>query len=422
MQKETIAVHGGYNNKEGWGTMSVPVAQTTAYAFRDAEHAANLFALQELGPIYTRLNNPTTDVLEQRIAQLENGAGALCVSSGQSAIFYAIANVAEAGDNILISDKLYGGAVTLLTHTIKRFGIEAKVFKSADASDLEEQIDENTKAIFFESLSNPQIAIADVEKIVEIAKRNGVLTICDNTVASAALFNPISWGVDVVVHSTSKYTNGQGTAIGGVIVERDGLAEFFKQNSKRYYHFVEPDASYHGLVYVDVPLPNFTLRARLALLRDIGAAQSPHNSWLLLQTIETLGLRVDKHSDNALEVAKFLESHPKVKSVNYPGLESSADYAKAQKYFKDGKASGLISFEAQSFEDAKAVIDAAKLFSVVVNIGDSKSLIVHPASTTHSQMNEQELNEAGINPTTVRLSIGLENPNDLIEDLEKALG
>lgn len=421
MQKETIAVHGGYNNKEGWGTMSVPVAQTTAYAFRDAEHAANLFALKELGPIYTRLNNPTTDVLEQRFAQLEGGAGALCVSSGQSAIFYAIANVAEAGDNILISDKLYGGAVTLLTHTIKRFGISAKIFKSADASNLEEQIDENTKAIFFESLSNPQIAIADVEAIVEIAKRNGVLTICDNTVASAALFNPIKWGVDVVVHSTSKYTNGQGTAIGGIIVERDNLAEFFKQNSKRYYHFNEPDASYHGLVYTDVPLPNFTLRARLALLRDIGAAQSPHNSWLLLQTIETLGLRVDRHSNSALEVAKFLESNPKVKSVNYPGLESNDDYAKAQKYFKDGKASGLISFELESFEDAKAVIDNAKLFSVVVNIGDSKSLIVHPASTTHSQMTEEELNAAGVNPTTVRLSIGLEDPIDLIADLEQAL-
>lgn len=421
MQKETIAVHGGYNNKEGWGTMSVPIAQTTAFAFRDAEHAANLFALKELGSIYTRLTNPTTDVLEQRIAQLENGAAAICVSSGQSAIFYAIANVAEAGDNILISDKLYGGAVTLLTHTIKRFGITAKVFKSEDASDLEEQIDENTKAIFFESLSNPQIAVADVEKIVEVAQRNGVLTICDNTVATAALFNPISWGVDVVVHSTSKYTNGQGTAIGGVIVERDGLAGFFKENSKRYYHFVEPDASYHGLVYVDVPLPNFCLRIRLNLLRDIGATQSPHNSWLLLQTIETLALRVDKHSDNALEIAKFLESHSKVKSVNYPGLESNSNYAKAQKYFKDGKASGLISFEVDSYDEAKAVIDSAKLFSVVVNIGDSKSLIVHPASTTHSQMNEEELANAGINSTTVRLSIGLENTTDLIEDLTQAL-
>ncbi len=421
MQKETIAVHGGYNNKEGYGTMSVPIAQTTAYAFRDAEHAANLFALKELGSIYTRLTNPTTDVLEQRYAQLEGGAGALCVASGQAAIFYSIANVAQAGDNILISDKLYGGAVTLLTHTIKRFGIDAKIFKSEDASNLEEQIDKNTKAIFFESLSNPQIAIADIEKIVEIAKRNGVLTICDNTVASAALFNPLSWGVDIVLHSTSKYTNGQGTAIGGIIIEREGLSEFFKENGTRYAHFIEPDESYHGLVYTDVPLPNFTLRARLALLRDIGASQSPHNSWLLLQTIETLDIRMQKHSNSALEVAKFLESHPKVKSVNYPGLESSKDYAKAQKYFKDGKASGLISFEMNSFEEAKKVIDSAKLFSVVVNIGDSKSLIVHPASTTHSQMSEVELKKAGVNPTTVRLSIGLENPIDLKLDLKQAL-
>lgn len=421
MQKETIAIHAGYNKKQGNGEMAVPISQTTAYAFRDSEHAANLFALKELGPIYTRLTNPTTDVLEQRFAALEGGAAAICVSSGQAAIFYAIANVAEAGDNIIISDKLYGGAVTLLTHTIKRFGISAKVFKSDDASNLEELIDDKTKAIFFESLSNPQIAITDVEKVVEIAKKHGVLTICDNTVASAALFNPIAWGVDVVVHSTSKYTNGQGTAIGGIIVERDGLAEFFKANAKRYYHFVEPDASYHGLVYVNIPLPNFCLRIRLNLLRDIGATQSPHNSWLLIQTLETLGLRVDKHSDNALVVAKFLESHPKVKSVNYPGLESNKYYAKAQKYFKDGKASGLISFDVESFEEAKKVIDSVKLFSVVVNIGDSKSLITHPASTTHSQMSPEELVKAGVNPVTVRLSIGLENTADLIEDLNQAL-
>jgi O-acetylhomoserine (thiol)-lyase len=421
MHNETIAVHGGYNNKEGYGSMNVPIAQTTAYAFRDSEHAANLFALKELGPIYTRLTNPTTDVLEQRFAQLEGGAGAICVASGQSAIFYAIANVAEAGDNILISDKLYGGAVTLLTHTIKRFGITAKVFKSDDASNLEEQIDEKTKAIFFESLSNPQIAIADVEAIVDIAKRNGVLTICDNTVASAELFNPIKWGVDVVVHSTSKYTNGQGSAIGGIIIERDGLADFFKENSQRYYHFTSPDESYHGLVYTEVPLPNFTLRIRLALLRDIGASQSPHNSWLLLQTIETLDIRMEKHSNSSLEIAKFLEAHPKVKAINYPGLESNPYYEKAQKYFKGGKASGLISFEAESFEAAKAVIDSVKLFSVVVNIGDSKSLVTHPASTTHSQMSEADLLKSGINPTTVRLSIGLENPADLIVDLEQAL-
>ena len=421
MQKETIAIHAGYNKKQGNGEMAVPISQTTAYAFRDSEHAANLFALKELGPIYTRLTNPTTDVLEQRFAALEGGAAAICVSSGQAAIFYAVSNVAEAGDNIIISDKLYGGAITLLTYTLKRFGISAKVFKSDDASNLEELIDNKTKAIFFESLSNPQIAIADVEKIVEIAKRHGVLTICDNTVASAALFNPISWGIDVVVHSTSKYTNGQGTTIGGIIVERDGLAEFFKANENRYSHFTTPDESYHGLVYTDVPLPNFCLRVRLSLLRDIGATQSPHNSWLLIQTLETLGLRVDKHSDNALEVAKFLESHPKVKAVNYPGLKSNKYYDKAQKYFKGGKASGLISFDVESFEEAKRIIDSVKLFSVVVNIGDSKSLITHPASTTHSQMSPEELVKVGVNPVTVRLSIGLENPVDLIEDLNQAL-
>lgn len=420
MHKETIAIHAGYDNKEGYGTMSVPISQTTAYAFRDSEHAANLFALKELGPIYTRLTNPTTDVLEKRFAELEGGAAAICVASGQSAIFYAIANVAEAGDNIIISDKLYGGAVTLLTHTIKRFGITAKVFKSADASNLESLIDDKTKAIFFESLSNPQIAITDVEKVVEIAQKHGVLTVCDNTVATAALFNPIKWGVDIVVHSTSKYTNGQGSAIGGIIVERDGLNEFFK-TSKRYYHFNTPDESYHGLVYTDVPLPNFCLRIRLALLRDIGASQSPFNSWLLLQGLETLAIRMERVSKSTLEIAKFLEAHPKVKAVAYPGLEKNSEHTRAKKYFKEGQSSGLVSFEAQSFEEAKKIIDSAKLFSVVVNIGDSKSLIVHPASTTHSQMSSEELIKAGVNPATVRLSIGLEDPKDLIADLTQAL-
>jgi len=421
MQNETIAIHTGYNKKQGNGEMSVPISQTTAYAFRDSEHAANLFALKELGPIYTRLNNPTTDILEQRFAALEGGAAAICTSSGQAASFYAIANVAEAGDNIIISDKLYGGSVTLFAYTMKRFGITAKVFKSEDASDLESLIDDKTKAIYFESLSNPQIAIADVEKIALIGKKHGVITICDNTVASAALFNPIKWGIDVVIHSTSKYTSGQGTALGGIVVERAGLAEFFKANENRYSHFTTPDESYHGLVYTDVPLPNFCLRIRLSLLRDIGAVPAPFNSWLLIQSLETLSLRVDKHSDNALEVAKFLESHPKVKSVNYPGLKSNKYYDKAQKYFKGGKSSGLISFDVGSFEEAKKVIDSAKLFSVVVNIGDSKSLIVHPASTTHSQMSPEDLIKAGVNPVTIRLSIGLENTIDLIEDLNQAL-
>ena len=421
MEKETIALHAGYDTKQGFGTMSVPIYQSTAYAFRDAEHAADLFALKELGPIYSRLTNPTNDILEARFAELEGGAAAIAVASGAAAVFYAIANVAEAGDNIIISDKLYGGTATLATYTLKRFGIEARVFKSSDASDLEGLIDEKTKAIFFESLSNPQIAITDIDAVVSIAKKHGVLTICDNTVATAILCNPIAFGVDVVVHSTSKYTNGQGTALGGIVVEREGLNEFFK-DSKRYYHFNTPDVSYHGLVYTDVPLPNFTLRIRLSLLRDIGAAQSAFNGWLFIQGLETLALRIEKHSDNALEIAKFLEAHPKVKAVNYPGLESHSDYKKAQKYFKEGKASGLISFEVGSFEEAKRIINSVELFSIVVNIGDSKSLIVHPASTTHSQMSEDELKVAGINPTTIRLSIGLEHTSDLIKDLQRALG
>lgn len=421
MQKDTIAIHTGYDKKGGNTEVAVPISQTTAFAFRDSEHAANLFSLKELGPIYTRLTNPTSDILEQRYAQLENGAAAITTSSGASAIFYAIANVAEAGDNILISDKLYGGSVTLFHFTLKRFGITVKVFNSDDASNLEEQIDDKTKAIFFESLSNPQIAIPEIEKIVEIAKKYGVITICDNTVATATLFNPISWGVDVVVHSTSKYTSGNGTALGGVIIERENLAEFFTKNSARYPHFTTPDESYHGLVYTQVPLPNFCLRVRLSLLRDIGATPAPFNSWLLIQSLETLSLRVEKHSNNALKVAEFLQSHPKVKSVNYPGLKGDKYYAKAQKYFKDGLASGLISFEVSSFEEAKKVIDSVKLFSVVVNIGDSKSLITHPASTTHSQLSENELKEAGVNPVTIRLSIGLEDTVDLIEDLNQAL-
>lgn len=421
MNFETKALHSGYDIHASFGEMSVPIAQTTAYAFRDSTHAANLFALKELGPIYTRLTNPTTDILEKRFADVENGVASLCVSSGQAAIFYAIANVAQAGDNVIISDKLYGGAVTLLTHTIKRFGITAKVFSSSDAGDLESLIDENTKAIYFEALSNPQVAIADIEAITDIAKKHGVLTICDNTVISAALFHPIDWGVDIVVHSTSKYTNGQGTTIGGVIIERDGLLEFFK-NSSRYSDFNTPDESYHGLIYTDIGLPPFTLRARLALLRDIGAAQSPFNSWLLIQGLETLSIRMEKHSQTAQKIADFLQSHPKIKSVNYPGLANNQDHDKAQKYFKDGLCSGLLSFEATSFEAAKQIINSVELFRVVVNIGDSKSLITHPASTTHSQMTAQELADAKINQTTVRLSIGLEDSNDLIEDLKKAIG
>ncbi len=419
MKEQTLALHHGYH-KDEYKTMAVPVYQTTAYDFETAERAANLFALKELGPIYTRLNNPTTEVLENRIAALEKGAAAIATSSGQAAIFYAVANLAEAGDNILVAKKIYGGATTLLTHTIKRFGIEARLFESDDASDLESQIDEKTKAIFFESLSNPHISIADVDTIVEIAQRHGVITICDNTVATPIIFNPIEHGVDVVVHSASKYINGQGTAIGGLIVESEELNEKLKGNEK-YPQFNEPDESYHGLVYADLPFPIFTLRVRLSLIRDIGAAPAPFNSWLHIQGLETLAIRIKEHSANALKIARFLESHPKVKKVNYPGLESDTNHEKAKKYFKDTMASGLVSFEVESLEFAKHILDNTKLFSVVVNIGDSKSIITHPASTTHQQLSAEELEKTGVTPGLVRLSVGLEAADDLIEDLEQAM-
>jgi O-acetylhomoserine (thiol)-lyase len=420
MTQETLALHHGYD-KRGFGTMSVPIYQTTAYDFETAEHAANLFALKELGPIYTRLNNPTTDVLEARIAALENGEAAIATASGQAAIFCAIANLAAVGDNIIVAKKVYGGSTTLLTHTLKRFGIKAKVFESDHAGDLEALIDENTKAIFFEALSNPQIAIPNIEKIVSIAQKHNIITVCDNTVATPILFQPLNHGVDVSVHSASKYICGQGSALGGLIVEAKGLNAKLIGNP-RYPHFNEPDESYHGLVYAQLPFPIFSLRVRLSLIRDIGATISPYNSWLLIQGLETLSLRIKEHSRNAYKVASFLKSHTKVKHVSYPALESDALHARAKQYFKDGLTSGLLSFEVEGLEFAKHILNTTKLFSVVVNIGDSKSIITHPASTTHQQLSHEELELSGIKEGVIRLSIGLENTDDLIEDLKAALG
>lgn len=420
MNQETLALHYGYD-KQHFGTMSVPVYQTTAYDFGSAETAANRFALKELGPIYTRLNNPTTDVLESRIAAVEGGEAAIAAATGQAAIFYAIANLAEAGDNIIVAKKVYGGSTTLLTHTLKRFGIEGRVFESDHADDLESLIDDKTKAIFFESLSNPQIAIPNIEKIVTVANKYNIVSVCDNTVATPILFQPLLNGIDVSVHSASKYINGQGSALGGLVIERKGLNEKLRGNL-RYAHFNEPDESYHGLVYADLPFPMFSLRIRLSLIRDIGATLSPYNSWLLIQGLETLALRVKEHSSNAYKVAAFLKAHPKVKNVSYPGLESDPLHARAKQYFKDAQTSGLLSFEVEGLEFAKHILNTTKLFSVVVNIGDSKSIITHPASTTHQQLSKDELEKAGIKEGVIRLSIGLENADDLIDDLKSALG
>ena len=418
MQEQTLAIHAGYE-KDAQGTMAAPIYQTTAYEFRDTQHAANLFALKELGNIYTRLMNPTTDVFEKRFNALEHGGGAVGTASGMAAIFYAIANVAEAGDNIIVAKQVYGGTTTLTGHTIKRFGIETRYFNVNNPAEIEALVDEKTKIILFESITNPSIDVADFKAIVAIAEKYNIITCVDNTVATPIYCKPLTLGCDVVVHSASKYTTGQGLAIGGIVIERENLVEKIKDNP-RYAHFNEPDESYHGLIYSDLPLPLFTLRIRLALLRDLGATPSPFNSWLYIQGLETLPLRMKQHSSSALKIAKYLESHPKVKKVNYPGLKSNSNYALAQKYFPKGQ-SGLLSFEVETKEEAQAIADATDIFKVVVNIGDSKSIITHPASTTHQQLSAQELIDAGIPAGLIRLSVGLEDTEDLIADLEKAL-
>jgi len=419
MHEQTLAIHAGYE-KDAQGTMAVPIYMTTAYEFRDTEHAANLFALKELGNIYTRLMNPTTDVFEKRFAALEGGVAAIGTASGMAAIFYAIANVAEAGDNIIVAKQVYGGTTTLTGHTIKRFGIETRYFDVRNPAEIEALVDDRTKIILFESITNPSIDVADFDAIVAIADKHNILTCVDNTVGTPILCKPLEHGIDLSVHSASKYTTGQGLAIGGVIVERHNLVEKIKGNA-RYSHFNEPDESYHGLVYSDLPLPLFTLRVRLALLRDLGAAPSPFNSWLYIQGLETLPLRMRQHSSSALAIAEFLEAHPKVEKVNYPGLKSDANYELGQKYFKGGH-SGLLSFEVADKETAQKIADSTDIFSLVVNIGDSKSIITHPASTTHQQLSAGELIEAGVPGGLVRLSVGLEDTQDLIEDLVKALG
>ncbi len=419
MHEQTLAIHAGYD-KDAMGTMAVPIYQTTAYEFRDTEHAANLFALKELGNIYTRLMNPTSDVFEKRFAAVEGGLAGIATASGMAAIFYAIANVAEAGDNIIVAKQVYGGTTTLTGHTIKRFGIETRYFDVRNPSEIEALVDDKSKIILFESITNPSIDVADFDAIVAIANKHNILTCVDNTVGTPILCKPFAHGVDLTVHSTSKYTTGQGVALGGMMVERHDLVEKIKGNP-RYAHFNDPDESYHGLVYSDLPLPLFTLRVRLALMRDLGATPAPFNSWLNIQGLETLPLRMKQHSSSALAIAEFLEAHPKVSKVNYPGLKSDANYELGQKYFKGGH-SGLLSFEVADKETAQKIADGTDIFAVVVNIGDSKSIITHPASTTHQQLSDKELIEAGIPAGLVRLSVGLEDTQDLIDDLTKALG
>jgi len=389
---------------------------TTAYEYEDTDHAARLFNLEEEGNIYTRIGNPTTRVFEKRIAVLERGIDALAVASGMGAVFYSIANLVRNGDNIVISSKLYGGSITLSTQTLKQFGISAKYFDSQDADSLKSAIDENTKAILFESIANPALSVADFDSIVKIANDAGLVTICDNTMATPYGVKPIELGVDVVVHSASKYIVGNGSAIGGCIIESPNLK--VKLESDKYSQFNTPDESYHGLIYTKKFDNPFIARARLALLRDYGAVLSPFNSWLFLLGLETLHLRIERHSDSALEIAKFLKNHPKVKKVNYPFLEGDDNYKYAKKYLK--YAGGILSFELGSYEEAKEFIKNLKIFSLVTNIADSKSLATHPASTTHQQLSKEELIAAGVPEGLIRLSIGLEDVEDLILDLKGA--
>lgn len=417
--KETLALHGAYNF-DTQRSISVPIYQNTAYNFENLDQAAARFNLQELGNIYSRLSNPTSNVLGQRLANVEGGAFGIPVTSGMAACFYALINLASSGDNVAYSNKIYGGTQTLISHTLKNFGIEAREFDIDDLDSLEKVIDQNTKAIFFESLSNPQIAIADIEKISQIAKKHKIVSICDNTVATPFLLQPFKHGVDVIVHSLSKYVSGQGSALGGALIERKDLNDLLKNND-RYKAFNTPDPSYHGLNLNTLDLPIFSIRVIITWLRDLGASLAPQNAWLLLQGLETLAVRIEKHSQNAEKVANFLNSHPDIKGVNYPTLASNAYHNLFKKYFDKNFASGLLSFEAKDYEHARRICDKTQLFLLAANLGDSKSLIIHPASTTHSQLSEEELQKAGITKATIRLSIGLENSDDLIADLKQAI-
>jgi len=416
MKDATIALHLGYE-KDKEKSMQVPIYMTTAYEYENTDHAAKLFDLQEEGNIYTRIGNPTTRVFERRIAALERGVDALATASGMAAVFYAISNLVKSGDNIIISDKLYGGSITLSTQTLKQFGISAKYFDVRKPDNLEDLIDENTKLILFESIANPALSVPDFEKIGEIAKKHNLITICDNTLASPYSVKPIEFGVDIVVHSASKYIVGNGSAIAGCIIEAPFAKE--KLKTKRYPQFNTPDESYHGLIYNEKFDNPFISRARLALLRDYGAVISPFNSWLLILGLETLHLRIKAHSDNALKIVEFLENNPKIKKVNYPFLKSDANYKLAKKYLKF--AGGIVSFELESYEEAKEFVSKLKIFSLVTNISDSKSLVTHPASTTHQQLSKTELKAAGVPEGLIRLSIGLEDVEDLIDDLKQAL-
>ena len=415
----TLAVHGGQTPDPTTNSRAVPIYQTTSYIFEDADHAARLFGLKEFGNIYTRIMNPTTDVFEKRVAALEGGAAGLATSSGQAAETLVITTLATAGDEIISSTSLYGGTYNLFHHTLPKYGIHVKFVDPADYDGLRAAITDRTKAIFSETLGNPKLDIVDLEKIAAIAHEHGLPYIVDNTTTSAALLRPIEHGADIVINSATKFLGGHGNSIGGIIVD---AGKFDWKASGRFPDFVEPDPSYHGVSYWEAfgPLA-FILKARVQGLRDTGACLSPFNAFLLLQGIETLHLRLQRHSENALAVAKHLEKHPSIEWVNYPGLASSAYHALAQRYLPKG-AGSLVTFGIKGgYEAGRTFINSVKLFSLLANIGDAKSLVIHPASTTHQQLTQEEQLSTGVTPDLVRLSVGIEDVADIIADIDQAL-
>ena len=415
----TLAVHGGQEPDPTTGSRAVPIYQTTSYVFQDADHAARLFGLQEFGNIYTRIMNPTTDVFEKRVAALEGGAAALATASGQAAETLTVTTLASAGDEIVSTTSLYGGTYNLFHYTLPKLGIKVRFVDADDLDGLRAAINDKTRAVYTESLGNPKLDVADVEALAKIAHEHKLPLIIDNTTATPALLRPIEWGADIVVESATKFIGGHGTSIGGVIVDS---VKFDWKASGRFKDFVEPDPSYHGVSFVEAfgPLA-FILKARVQGLRDTGAALSPFNAWQLLQGLETLHLRMERHSQNALTVAKHLEQHPGVEWVNYPGLESSKYAARAKKYLPSGQ-SALVTFGIKGgYEAGKKFIDSMKLFSMLANIGDAKSLVIHPASTTHQQLTTVEQATTGVTPELIRLSVGIEDVRDLIADIDQAL-
>lgn len=428
----TTNIHGGHDELGHTNSRAVPIYQTTAYVFNDTEHAAKLFALKEFGNIYTRLNNPTNAVLEERVSALEGGVGGLALSSGMSAISIAILNITELGDNIVSADNLYGGTHTLFTHTFKKLGRTVKFVKSNDYDAYADAINSKTKAIYVESIGNPKLDVPDFEKIAKIAHDAGIPLIVDNTM-TVGLFKPIKYGADIVVISATKFIGGQGNSLGGVIVDSGNFDWTVKSKESnddyKFPEFVNPDPSYNGVVFSE-SFGNlaFIVKARVQLLRDLGSALSPFNAFQLIQGIETLGVRMPAHSKNAMEVAKFLKNHPLVEWINYPGLNDHIDHKMANKYFEKDDTGDCIGYGAVlgfgikgGVEECKKFINNVELLSHVSNIGDTRSLITHPASTTHSQLTEEEQISTGVTPEFLRLSVGLEDVKDIIADISQAL-